>query len=91
MYHLYTIAGLAMAVILLVRLLAGPSCLHDWDVAVERELPAPLEILGKEEIRNWRSVNAIFASSQKKFYAILRCRKCGALREFSTTSGGDPR
>jgi len=88
-YHLYTIAGLIMAIMLLQRLLRGPKCNHEWEVAVERELPAPADTLGKEELSRWRHVPHIYAAGRRKFYAILRCKKCPDTKEFSTLSGGN--
>ncbi len=89
LYHLYTIAALIALLMLLYRLFRGPSCNHKWEVVVERELPAPAEILGKEELALWRLPEQVYAAGRKKYYAILRCKECPALREFCTLSGGE--
>lgn len=88
-YHLYTIAGLIMALMLVHRLLRGPRCNHKWEVVVERELPPPIETIGHEEVARWNHPCDTYAASRKKFYAILRCTECPETREFSTLNGGE--
>ena len=83
-YHLYTAWGLVLATLLIVRLLRGPSCQHEWKVAVERELPSKAEELKKagENIAVGWSMSGLRLISSKTFCAILVCQKCGATREF---------
>ncbi len=88
-YHLYTIAALIGSLMLLHRLFRGPRCNHKWEVVVERELPAPAEVLGQAELERWRKTKHIYAAGRKKVYAILRCKDCPAIREFCQLSGGE--
>jgi hypothetical protein len=75
----------ALALLVLNRLF---RCDHDWEPVVERELPAVVELLGKEELAKWRSSTLTFEAGLKKFFAVISCKKCGAVKEFTTMSGG---
>lgn len=59
-------------------------CLHDWEPVVERELPSRVEVakLAGEDIRTWRSAIHVAECSSKKFFAIISCKKCGAVKQF---------
>lgn len=59
-------------------------CKHDWEPVVERELPSRVEVAkaAGEDIRTWRSAVQVAESSSKKFFAIISCKKCGAVKEF---------
>ena len=89
-YHLYTIAGLVGALMLLHRLLRRQTCAHDWEPLVERELPAVAEVIDPKDVARWRSATLTYKAGRKKFFAVLGCRKCGETREFETMSGEDP-
>lgn len=73
---------------IVVGLLLGAifkRCLHDWEPVVERELPSRAEELKKngENIANWRFANDLKEISSKTFFAIVSCKKCGGVKEFS--------
>jgi hypothetical protein len=59
-------------------------CLHDWEPVVERELPSKAEILkaNGEDLSTWRSTNQLASIAQKTFFAIISCKKCGAVKQF---------
>jgi hypothetical protein len=90
LYHVYTIFGLILSLILIIRLMRKPRCGHDWEPLVERELPAVAEMVAKEELSRWKSAVLTYSAGRKKFFAILGCKKCGETREFSTLSGANP-
>jgi hypothetical protein len=62
-------------------------CLHDWEPVVERELPAVAEVIDKAEVNRWGSAILTYKAGRKKFFAIISCKKCGAVKEFQTLSG----
>lgn len=90
LYHLCTAWGLVVATMLLVRLIRGPRCGHDWEPLVERELPAVADIIDKHEVCRWESAVLTYRAGRKKFFAILGCKKCGETKEFSSLSGDEP-
>jgi len=61
-------------------------CLHDWEPVVERELPSRAEELKKagENIAAWRDTEDLANIASKKFFAIISCKKCGAVKDFMT-------
>jgi hypothetical protein len=65
-------------------------CKHDWEPVVERELPAVAEIIDKAEVNRWGSAILTYKAGRRKFFAIVSCKKCGAIKEFKTLSGQDP-
>ncbi len=87
--HIYVAWGLILGTGLLWRLIRAPRCLHDWEPVVERELPSVAEVLGKEEVNSWRTSDNCYKAGRKKFFAIISCKKCGAVKEFETMSGED--
>lgn len=56
-------------------------CRHDWEPVVERELPSRAETLHSvgENIAKWDDPTEI---ASKCFFAIISCKKCGAVKEF---------
>jgi hypothetical protein len=66
-------------------LLCRRSCLHDWEPVVERELPSKAEELKKngEDISTWRRPEYLLEISSKTFFAIVSCKKCGGVKEFT--------
>jgi hypothetical protein len=87
LYHVYTVWGLVLATLMVVRLLRGPRCGHDWEPLVERELPAVAELIDKQDIWRWPSIRMTYKAGRKKFFAIIGCKKCGEVKEFFTLSG----
>lgn len=63
-------------------------CRHDWEPVVERELPSRAEELKKagEDIRTWRHTGQLTEIARKTFFAIVSCKKCGAVKEFKVTT-----
>ena len=59
-------------------------CLRDWEPLVERELPARAEILkaSGENIALWRRPEDLMKIAEKTFFAIISCKKCGAVKEY---------
>ena len=59
-------------------------CKHDWEPVVERELPSKAEILKQsgENIATWRQPSQLAAIAEKTFFAVISCKKCGAVKEF---------
>jgi hypothetical protein len=89
-WMIYTAWALVIATGLLWRLVRGPKCGHDWEPVVERELPAVAEIIEKSEIHRFVSAIVTYNAGRKKYFALVSCKKCGELREFTTLSGADP-
>ena len=91
-WMLYTAWALVIATLLIRRLLTGPKqppCQHDWEPVVERELPAVVEVVGKDQVARFTYAEAIHNAGRKKFFALVSCKKCGWLKEFETLSGAD--
>ena len=59
-------------------------CLHDWEPVVERELPSKAEVLkaNGEEIWRWRLPEQLMQIASKTFFAIVSCKKCGAVKKY---------
>lgn len=73
---------------IVVGLLLGSlfkRCVHDWEPVVERELPSKAEELKKngENISTWRLPSQLIEISSKTFFAIVSCKKCGGIKEFT--------
>lgn len=66
-------------------------CLHDWEPIVERELPAVADLIDKDEVNRWADAVLTYNAGRKKFFAIIKCRKCGHVKVFETLSGSDRR
>lgn len=60
-------------------------CLHDWEPVVERELPSRAEELKKngEDISTWPNPRTLMEIGSKTFFAIVSCKKCGGIKEFT--------
>lgn len=89
-YHIYTVFALLVALLLVRRLLypprtPAPPCLHDWEPVVERELPSKAEELKKngEDISKWNSYKELQEISSKTFFAIVSCKKCGGIKDYT--------
>jgi hypothetical protein len=86
-FYVVTFAwSLAFACFVIYRLF---RCKHDWEPVVERELPAVADVIPKEDIWRWPSVPFTYEAGRRKFFAIISCKKCGAVKEFETFSGKD--
>lgn len=59
-------------------------CEHDWEPVVERELPSRVEVAkaAGEDIKTWRSAVHVANCSSKVFFAIISCKKCGAVKQY---------
>lgn len=59
-------------------------CEHDWEPVVERELPSKAEILkaNGEDISSWRDSRQLIKIAEKTFFAVISCKKCGAVKKF---------
>lgn len=59
-------------------------CEHDWEPVVERELPSKAEILkaNGEDISTWHSANQLSEIASKTFFAVISCKKCGAVKKY---------
>jgi hypothetical protein len=66
-------------------LLLRRHCIHDWEPVVERELPSRAEELKKhgEDLSTWRSTVQLAEISSKTFFALVSCKKCGGVKEFT--------
>lgn len=83
MYHLYTIAALIMAIMLLHRMLAGPrkpECVHGWAILHDKEFGPKTEIIPKTWVVERGAMTTEFC--KRTYYAIVTCPKCGGLKEF---------
>ena len=60
-------------------------CKHDWEPVVERELPSKAEILkaNGENIASWRQTEDLKDISSKTFFALISCKKCGAVKDYT--------
>jgi hypothetical protein len=60
-------------------------CKHDWEPVVERELPSKAEELKKagENIATWRHTDTLAEIASKTFFAIISCKKCGAVKQYT--------
>lgn len=80
------LVGLALlaAIVLSTLWVLFLRCLHDWEPVVERELPSKAEVLkaNGENIASWRYTRDLEAIAQKTFFAIISCKKCGAVKQF---------
>ncbi len=78
--------GAAFAVGLVTgSLLFYRRCIHDWEPVVERELPSRAEELKKngEDLTTWRSTSMLTEVASKTFFALVSCKKCGGVKEFT--------
>lgn len=66
-------------------LLCYRRCVHDWEPVVERELPSRAEELKKngEDLATWRSTVQLAEIGSKTFFALVSCKKCGGVKEFT--------
>lgn len=95
MYHLYTIASLIMAIMLLRRLLNGPPppprppCAHNWELVDKTEFASPFDELTKNGVgfKGWSMLTPEWTRmSSKKIVLVLRCTKCDSapiVKEFT--------
>lgn len=77
--------SLALAFFVLRRLF---RCEHDWEPVVERELPSKAEILkaAGENLSTWRIPLQLMEAAKKTFFAIISCKKCGAVKNYTITT-----
>lgn len=82
------LAGGAAGILLTLVYVVFFSCKHDWEPVVERELPSRVEIakLAGEDIKTWPDAHLIAESSSKMFFAIISCKKCGAVKKYIVES-----
>lgn len=73
--------SLAFAAFVIWRLF---RCRHDWEPVVERELPSKAEELAKqgENIKDWEDTDDLKAIASKTFFALISCKKCGAVKKY---------
>lgn len=62
-------------------------CCHAWTLAADKEFPSRLE----EAKKHWRNLTGMdfgqFGSMcSKVYFAVLKCDKCGATKEFRSES-----
>ena len=77
LYHLYTVAGLILALALVFRLY---RCTHAWELVDKTELPSKIEVLNK----NWRpsqmSMQELLKVATVRATIVMRCSRCGAAK-----------
>jgi len=77
LYHLYTIAGLVLALALVYRLF---QCAHAWELVDKTEFPSIIEESKKlgVTLNNITGMDTIISVYQKKVLIVMRCDRCGA-------------
>lgn len=82
------VGGAFAAGFMVGALLCYRRCIHDWEPVVERELPSKAEELKKngEDMSTWTSQTALLDAGAKTFFALVSCKKCGGVKEFTITT-----
>lgn len=74
LYHLYTIAGLVLALALVYRLF---RCRHSWELVDKTEFKSGYELL-REGNAYWR--DQLEWLLERKVVIVMRCTKCGSAK-----------
>ena len=74
LYHLYTIAGLVLALALIYRLF---RCKHAWELVDKTEFKSAYELL-HQGASYWR--DQLENLLKRKVVIVMRCNKCGSAR-----------
>lgn len=74
LYHLYTIAALILAVMLVYRLF---RCPHAWELVDKTEFKSAFELLSPGA-GYWR--DQLDWLLKRKVVIVMRCNKCGSAR-----------
>ena len=87
LYHLYTIWALAIATVLVIRLIVGPRCAHAWELVDKVEFCSQMEEAKKLNltISNIRG-EAVDEVLRRSVTVVMRCPRCGACKVLRITS-----
>lgn len=79
LYHLYTIAGLVLALALVYRLF---RCPHKWELVDKTEFQSYLETqkAAHGAPYGYRSYEALAEASRKLVVIVISCDRCGAAK-----------